>query len=251
MPESEPAERPGPLDRILGRHHPQLEAPVVRSRLREGLDSAEYLADIRGQHAGDLAVEEAFAIHLYGGPHPARTEVPDPGGDVGGAAQPVLRAPVGVGDHPRVETCARHDRETFPVHRAGVEPAPVAVQSGPHRLGKIVRHVQVRRQEVRGPRGQDRHGRVRVRHRVDASLDGAVATPDEHHVGSLGRCFLRVLGSAAALLYLVPVGIGHAFEGQDPPQLGQAAAEAFPRVRHYGDVSHGAQTFRQRASQSP
>ena len=120
MPESEPAERPGPLDRILGRHHPQLEAPVVRSRLRESLDSAEYLADIRGQHAGDLAMEEPLAIHLDGGPHPARTEVPDPGGDVGGAAQPVLRAPVGVGDHPRVETCARHDRETFPVHRAGV-----------------------------------------------------------------------------------------------------------------------------------
>jgi hypothetical protein len=120
MPESEPAERPGPLDRILGRHHPQLEAPVVRSRLRESLDSAEYLADIRGQHAGGLALEEAFAINLYGGPRPPRTKVPDPGDDVGGAAQPVLRAPVGVGDHPRVETRARHDRETFPVHRAGV-----------------------------------------------------------------------------------------------------------------------------------
>jgi hypothetical protein len=116
----------------------------------------------------------------------------------------------------------------FPVHRAGVEPAPVTVQSDPHRLGELVRHVQVRRQEVRGPRGQDRHGGVRARHRVDASLDGAVATPDEHHVGSLGRCFLRVLGSAAALLYLVPEGIGHAFEGQDLPQLRQAAAKAFP-----------------------
>ena len=51
MPDSEPAERPGPLDRIAGRHHPQLEAPVIRLRLREGLDSAEYLADVRGQHA--------------------------------------------------------------------------------------------------------------------------------------------------------------------------------------------------------
>jgi hypothetical protein len=228
MPEGEPAERPGPLDRIPGGHHPQLQTPVVRSRLRESLDPAEYLADIRGQHARDLAFEEAFAVHLDGRPHPARTEVLDPGDDVGGAAQPVLRAPVGVGDHPRVEARARHDRETFPVHRAGVEPAPVAVQSGPHRLGKIVRHVQVRRQEVRGPRGQDRHGRVRVRHRVDASLDGAITTPDEHHVGSLGRCFLRVLWSTAALLYLVPEGIGHAFKGQDPPQLRQAAAKAFP-----------------------
>jgi hypothetical protein len=228
MPESEPAERPGPLDRILGRHHPQLEAPVIRSRLRESLDPAEYLADIRCQYAGDLALEEAFAIHLYGGPHPARAEVPDPGDDIGRAAQPVLRAPVGVGDHPRVEACARHDREMFPVHQAGVYAAPVTVQPGSHRLGEIVRHVQVRRQEVRGPRGQDRHGGVRARHRVDASLDGAVAAPDEHHVGPLGRCFLRVLGGAAALLYLVPEGIGHAFEGQDPPQLGQAAAKAFP-----------------------
>ena len=120
MPDSEPAERPGPLDRILGRHHPQLEAPVIRSRLRESLDSAEDLADIRGQHARDLAFEEAFAVHLDGRPHPARTEIPYPGDDVGGAAQPVLRAPVGVGDHPRVEARARHDREALPVHRAGV-----------------------------------------------------------------------------------------------------------------------------------
>ena len=86
MPESEPPERPGPLDRILGRHHPQLEAPVVRLCLGEGLDSAEYLADIRGQHARDLAFEEAFAVHLYGRPHPARAEVPDSGHDVGGTA---------------------------------------------------------------------------------------------------------------------------------------------------------------------
>jgi hypothetical protein len=196
--------------------------------LGEGLDSAEYLANIRGQHARDLAFEEAVAVHLDGRPHPARTEVPDPGDDVGGAAQPVLRAPVGVGDHPRVEARARHDRETFPVHRAGVQPAPVAVQPDPHRLGEIVRHIQVRRQQVRGPRGQDRHGRVRVRHRVDAPLDGAVATPDEHHVGPLGDRSPRVLGSAAALLHLVPEGIGHALAGQDAPQLGQAAAKALP-----------------------
>jgi hypothetical protein len=227
MPQGEPAERPGPLDRVLGRHHPQLKAPVIRSRLREGLDSAEYLADIGGQHAGDLSLEEALAVHVYGGPHPACAEVLDPGHDVGGTAQPVLRAPVGVGDHPRVEPRARHDREMFPVHRAGVQPAAVTVQPDAHRLSEIVRHVQVLRQQVRGPGGQDRHRRVRVRHRVDAALDGAVAAPDEHHVGPFGRCFPRVLGSAAALLYLVPEGIGHPFEGQDPPQLGQAAAKAF------------------------
>ena len=51
VPEGEPAERPGPLDRVPGRHHPQLEAPVIRLRLRERLDSAQDLADVRGQHA--------------------------------------------------------------------------------------------------------------------------------------------------------------------------------------------------------
>jgi hypothetical protein len=48
LPQGEPTERPGPLDRIAGRHHPQLKAPVIGLRLRESLDSAEYLADIRG-----------------------------------------------------------------------------------------------------------------------------------------------------------------------------------------------------------
>ena len=40
MPESEPAERPGPLHRIPGRHQSQLEASVIRLCLRERLDSA-------------------------------------------------------------------------------------------------------------------------------------------------------------------------------------------------------------------
>ncbi|HTQ91610.1 MAG TPA: hypothetical protein VMK84_19160 [Streptosporangiaceae bacterium] len=46
MPEGEAAERPGPLNRITGRYYPKLEACVVGLRPREGLDSAEYLADI-------------------------------------------------------------------------------------------------------------------------------------------------------------------------------------------------------------
>src|SRR5580692_6020721 len=120
MPQGEPTERPGPLDRIAGCHHPQLKAPVIGFGLRERLDSAEYLADIRGEHARDLALEEAFAVHLYGRLYPAGTQVPDPGDEVGGAAEPVLRAPVSVGDHPRVEACARHHREALTVHRAGV-----------------------------------------------------------------------------------------------------------------------------------
>src|ERR1700722_1638498 len=120
VPQGELAERPGPLDRIAGRHHPELKAPVIRLRLREGLDSAEYLADVRGEHARDLALEEALAVHLNGRPHRAGTEVPDPGDHVGGAAKPLLRAPVGIGDHPRVEARARHHGETLTVHRACV-----------------------------------------------------------------------------------------------------------------------------------
>jgi hypothetical protein len=48
VPHCEPTERPRPLDRIAGSHHPELKAPVIGLRLRESLDSAEYLADIRG-----------------------------------------------------------------------------------------------------------------------------------------------------------------------------------------------------------
>lgn len=44
MPQGEPAERSGPLGWIFGRHHSQFETPVIRSRLREGLDSAKDLA---------------------------------------------------------------------------------------------------------------------------------------------------------------------------------------------------------------
>ena len=251
MPEGEPAECAGPLDRVPGRHHPELEAAVIRLRPGERLDSAEYLADVRGQHARDLAREEALAVHLHGRLHPARAEVLDPGVEVGRAAQPALRAPVGVGDHPRVEAGACHHREALAVHRTGVQPPPVPVQPDLYRLGEVVRNPQVRRQQVRGPRGQDRHRRVRPRHRVDTALDRAVAAPDEHHVSPLGRGPARAGGGAAALLHLVPQRVGDAFPGQDLPQFGQAAAEALPRVRHHGDVSHRAQTFRQRASASP
>src|ERR1700748_97276 len=58
VPESDPAARPGPLHPVPGRHHPELQAPVIRSRPREDLDSAERLADVGDQHARDLALEE-------------------------------------------------------------------------------------------------------------------------------------------------------------------------------------------------
>ena len=48
VPQGEPAERPRPLDRIAGRHHAQLKVPVIGACLREGLDPAENLADVRG-----------------------------------------------------------------------------------------------------------------------------------------------------------------------------------------------------------
>src|ERR1700722_5511635 len=48
VPQGEPAERPRPLDRIAGRHHSQLKVPVIGACLRESLDPAENLADVRG-----------------------------------------------------------------------------------------------------------------------------------------------------------------------------------------------------------
>jgi hypothetical protein len=243
MPDGEPAEGPGPLDRVPGRHHPELEAPVIRLRLREGLDSAQYLPDVRGQHARHLAGEEALAIYLHGRLRRAGREVPDPGDDVGGATQLVLRAPVGVGDHPGVKARARHHHEALAVDRARVQPTPVAVQPDVDRLGQIVRHLEVRRQQVRGPGGQDRHRRAGPRYRVDAALDRTIATPDEQHVDPLGGGPAGVLGRAAALVHLVPQRVGDAFPSQDLPQLGQAAAETLARVRHHSNVSHLVRPF--------
>ena len=57
---SEPGERPGPLDRIPGRHHPQLEPPVVRARLGESLDPAEDLADVRREGGGQFLSMKLF-----------------------------------------------------------------------------------------------------------------------------------------------------------------------------------------------
>src|SRR5947208_6220046 len=59
VPQGDPAERPGPLDRVPGRHHPELKAPVIRSRPWKNLDSADCLADVGDQHARHLAREEA------------------------------------------------------------------------------------------------------------------------------------------------------------------------------------------------
>jgi len=145
------------------------------------------------------------------------------------------------------------------VHRADVHAAVVSVQPDPHRLGDVVRDLQVLRQEVRRSCGQDRHRRVRPGDGVDAALDGAIAAPDEQHVNAPGSRATRVLGCAAALGYLVPPRSGHAFGGQDLPKIGQATAEALARVRHHGDVRQArlsfpgrpAHTFRQRASHSP
>jgi hypothetical protein len=171
----------------------------------------------------------------------------------------VLEAPVGLGDHPGVESRAGHHREVLAVHRPGVQPAAVAVQPDPHRLGEVVRDLQVRSQEVRGAGGQDRHGRVHSGHGVDAALDGAIATPDEQDVHALLSCATSVFGCVAALLHLMPQRVGHSLPGQDLPELGQAAAEALATVRHHGDVrragllfpGRSAHTFRQRASHSP
>src|SRR4029077_12745907 len=75
--------------------------------------------------------------------------------------------------------------------------------------------------------------------------------PGEPNRSPLARGPARAGGGAAALAHLVPQRVGDAFPGQDLPQFGKTPAEALPRMRHHGDGSHRAQTFRQRASHSP
>jgi hypothetical protein len=84
--EREPAEDPGPLDRVLRGDHAELEEPVIRARLGEGLDPAEDRADVRGEHARDPALEEALAVDLDGRPHSPRADALQPGVQVRRAA---------------------------------------------------------------------------------------------------------------------------------------------------------------------
>src|SRR5262249_10338301 len=69
---SELGEGPGPFDRVLRGDHAELEEPVVRPRPGEGLDSAEYRADVPGEHARDPALEEALTVYLHRCLHPGR-----------------------------------------------------------------------------------------------------------------------------------------------------------------------------------
>jgi hypothetical protein len=49
---------PDPVERILRGDHAELEPPVVRPRLGEGLDSAENRAGVPGEHARYPALEK-------------------------------------------------------------------------------------------------------------------------------------------------------------------------------------------------
>jgi hypothetical protein len=96
------------------------------------------------------------------------------------------------------------------IHRSGVEPPPVPVHAYANGLGEVIGDPQVHRQEVRRAGWQDRHGHARPRHRVDAALDGTVATPDEQHVSTLRHGAASVFGRESALGHLVPDRIGDA-----------------------------------------
>ena len=238
MTQREPPQRPGPLDRVPGGDHTEFEAPVVRPRPAEGLDPAQDLADVPHQDTGDPAGEEPAAVHIDGGLHPARAEVPGPGVEVRRAADPALHSPVGFLDHPGVESRAGHHREMLAVHRSGVERAALPVQPDPHGLGDIGGNLQVLRQEVRRPGRHDGQDGLRPGHGVDAALDRPVAAPDEQHLGALRQRAAGVFRCLAALRHLVPERIGHALPRQHPPELPQAALGALARVCHDSDRPH-------------
>jgi hypothetical protein len=239
----DPRQRPGPLSRVPGGDHAQLQQPVVGLRSREGLDAAEDPAHVPGQDARDPALEKAPAVHLDDRLHPARAEVPGPGVQVRRPADAVLHPPVGLLDHAGVESRPGHDREVLAVHRPGVQRAAVPVQPDPDRLGEIVRHSQVRRQEIRRAGREDRQHGPRPGHGVDAALDRPVTAPDEDHLGAVGQRAAGAPGRLAALGHLVPQRVGESLPRQHLPELGQPAAEALAGVCHHRDLRHGSLRF--------
>jgi hypothetical protein len=205
----------------------------------EGLDSAEDLAHVPGQHARDPALEKARAIHLDDRLHPARAEVPGPRVKIRRPADAVLHPPVGLLDHAGVEPRAGHHREMLAVHRPGVQRAAIPVQPDPHRRGEVGGNMQVRREEIRGAGRKDRQHRLRPGHGVDAALDRPVAAPDEDHLGAVRQRPASILRRLAALRHLIPQRIGDSLPRQHLPQLPQTATEVLACVRHHRDRLHG------------
>ena len=97
---------------------------------------------------------------------------------------------------------------------------------------EILRDPEVRREQIRGSGRNDCDRGSEPAEHVDASLHHAVATPDEHEIGTVGQCPTDPLGRLLRLVDLEPHRVRHARHVQDRTELGQAASERlFPSVQ--------------------
>src|SRR6266568_6376154 len=234
----DPAEGTGPLQGALRGGHPDIEAAVVGPGVREGRDATGDLPDVAEQHAGRPAVEPVGAVDAHLDRYRLVADLAHAGPHVRQAAEPLLEAAVGVTDHAAVETGAGHDREVLAVQLAEVEPAAGTAQAGPHRLGQVRRDAEVAGEQVRGTGRQDRDRDVGAGERVDAVLYHSVPAPDEDQFSTGVAGPARLPGGFAALRYLVPQRLVVALFGEQPAQLGEAAAEGLPAMRDDRDP-HG------------
>ena len=142
---------------------------------------------------------------------------------------------VGVADHRRVEAGAGHDGEALVVEPADVEPPAVAVQADGDGALDVLRDAEVRREQVRGPGGDDGERRVGPGEHVDAAPHGPVAAPGEDEVGALVERAPHLLGRLLGLRHLVPERVLDTGRGERAAQLGQPAADGLARVGDDGD----------------
>jgi hypothetical protein len=164
--------------------------------------------------------------------------MPQRGPEVGQPAEPVLQPPVRVPDHLGVEADAGHDREVLAVDHPEVQLRPAAVQTDPHRLGKVRGDAQVAGQQVGRARGDDGHRDRRAGQRVQAPLHGPVAAPDEHQLRACRQRRLGLFGGLPALRDLVPEQVLDSLLGDPLAQLVEAAAERLLPVCDHRDPAH-------------
>ena len=233
------SDRARPLPEGLGVGHADLEQPVLGRRAVERLHPTEERADVADEQAARVALVPEVAVHLD-----ARLEGLDPqvlGGspDVREAPVAILRAAVGVADHARVETCARHDREVLAVHLPQVELPLPAVEPDVHGFRDVVRDVQIRCEQVRRSRRKDRESGIAACHHVDTALHHAVAAPREDRLCAFLERLLDPLGRVLALRDLRPDRIRDSGSLEHLPELLEPPTHRLARVGDDGDLGHG------------
>ena len=217
--------------------HAELEQAVLRRGAVERLHPAEERADVADEQAARVALVPEVAVHLDARLERLDTQILGCRPDVREAPVAVLRAAVGVADHAGVETRAGHDREVLAVHLPQVELPLLAREPDLDGFRDVVGNAQVRREEVRRSRRQDRERGVGAGHHVDAALHHAVAAPGEDRLGALGERLLDALGRVLALRNLGPDRIAHAGFLQHLAELLEPASHRLARVGDDGDLA--------------